>query len=121
MSRSGRTSHAVTAVFTGLVTALLTAGPAQAADPVGPLEGADPGAGLGPAATLLFFVVIPVASVLLIAGLVWLPGTVRGNRYRPAVGWSATPVWFAGPVDPKAAVSGADRGDVTRGGASGSW
>jgi hypothetical protein len=105
----------------GLLTTLLTAAPAFAFDPVGPADGADAGTGLGPAATLLLYVVTPVASVLVLAAIVLLPGAVRSNRYRPAEGWSADAVWFAGPVDPEAAVAAADRGDVTRGGAHGSW
>jgi len=116
-----RVTTAVTAVATGLVTSLLTAAPAWAGDIVGPSEGADPGEGLGPAASLLLFVAAPVASVLVIAVLVLLPGAVRANRYRPAEGWAADPVWFAGPVDPDAAVAAAERGDVVRGGAHGSW
>jgi hypothetical protein len=106
---------------TCLMMTLLTVAPAFAADPVGPTEGSDPGAGLGPAATLLLYVATPVAACLLLAAVVLLPGAVRSNRYRPAEGWSADPIWFAGPVDPSEAIAGAQRGDVTRGGAHGSW
>lgn len=112
---------AVTAVVTGLVTSMLTAAPAWAGDIVGPSEGAEPGQGLGPAATLLLFVAAPATAVLVITVLVMLPGAVRANRYRPAEGWAADPIWFAGPVDPAAAVTAAERGDVVRGGAHGSW
>jgi len=52
---------------------------------------------------------------------VWLPGALRSHRYRPAKGWDASPVWFAGPPEPVAAVQAAEPGDVVRGGASGSW
>jgi hypothetical protein len=115
------TTAALTVTVTALTTSLLTAAPAFAGDVVGPSEGAEPGEGLGPAATLLLFVVAPAAAYLLIAAAVLLPGAVRANRYRPAEGWAADPVWFAGPVDPDAAIARADRGDVTRGGAHGSW
>lgn len=112
----------VTAVgVTVLLTTLLTAAPAFASDPVGPREGADPGAGLGPAATLLLYVVTPVVACLLLAVVVLLPGAVRSHRYRPAEGWASDAIWFAGPVDPAAAIAGAQRGDVSRGGAHGSW
>jgi len=74
-----------------------------------------------PAETILLFVVIPLAAMGLIALLVLLPGAVRSYRYRPAEGWAADPVWFAGPVDADAAVAQAQRGDMVRGGASGSW
>ena len=67
------------------------------------------------------YVVAPLAILLLVAALVLLPGMVRGNRYRPARGWSAAPLWFGGPADPAAAVEQAQTGDVVRGGASGSW
>jgi hypothetical protein len=56
-----------------------------------------------------------------IAAAVLLPGLVRGTRYRPAVGWDAAPVWFAGPLDPVTAVANAQPGDMMRGGGSGSW
>lgn len=119
MSRA--VTRVITAGTTGLLTTLLTVAPAFAKDPVGSSEGAEPGAGLGPAATLLLFLVTPVAACLLIAAVVLLPGAVRSNRYRPAEGWSSDPIWFAGPVDATAAIAVAQRGDVTRGGAHGSW
>jgi hypothetical protein len=115
------TTRVTAAALTGLVTTLLTAAPAFAADPVGPREGADPGNGLGPAATLLLYVVTPITACVVLGAIVWLPSAVRAHRYRPAEGWGADPIWFAGPVDPEQAVATADRGDVTRGGAHGSW
>ena len=63
----------------------------------------------------------PLAILLLVAALVWLPGMVRGSRYRPNRGWTAAPLWFGGPADPAAAVETAQTGDLVRGGASGSW
>ena len=73
------------------------------------------------AEALLLYVIVPVLLVLVIAALVWLPGMARGNRYRPGRGWSAPPVWFAGPPDPAAAVESAEVEDIGRGGASGNW
>lgn len=70
--------------------------------------------------TVLVFIVAPLAITALVAALVLLPG-LRGARYRPQFGWSAPPVWFAGPEDPVAAVESAQTGDVRRGGAGGSW
>ena len=114
--------RAATAGLTGIVTVLLTAGPAFAGgNPIGPSEGADPGRGLGTGATLLLFVGGPLLMLMLVAGAVLLPGLVRANRYRPTKGWAAAPVWFAGPADPVTAVQDATVGDVVRGGASGSW
>ncbi|MDX6199636.1 MAG: hypothetical protein QOJ79_2787 [Actinomycetota bacterium] len=113
---------AAASALTAMSVVLLTAGPALAdRNPLGPSEGADPGSGLSPAATIALFVFVPLAIIGAIATLVLLPGMVRGTRYRPAMGWDAPPVWFAGPLDPEAAVSTAQPGDVTRGGSSGSW
>jgi len=64
---------------------------------------------------------IALVCAAVIALLAWLPGMVRGARYRPASGWTAAPVWFAGPSDPVAAVEQASTGDVTRGGTGGDW
>lgn len=115
-------SRALTRVTTGvLVTLLLTAGPAFADNPLGPSEGEDPGEGRGALGTLLLYVALPLAIAFTIFLVVWLPGAVKANRYRPNRAWLATPVWFAGPPDPVAAVQSAEPGDVVRGGASGSW
>ena len=85
-------------------------------------NGAAPaGEGLSGLETVLLFGVVPLVLMLVLAALVWLPGMVRGNRYRPARGWSAAPLWFGGPPDPAAAVESAQVGELTRGGASGSW
>jgi hypothetical protein len=71
--------------------------------------------------TVVLYVVIPLAIVALISALSWLPGVRRGTRYRPQFGWTAAPVWFAGPPDAVSAVQSAEVGDVRRGGAGGSW
>lgn len=121
MSRA--VTRAATTGLAGLVTVLLTAAPALAENPIGPAEGAEPGS-LGLAAALLLYVGAPVGFFVLVAAVAWLPGAVRSHRYRPAQGWTAPPVWFAGPVDADAAVAAASErglGDVMRGGASGSW
>ncbi|MCW2670266.1 MAG: hypothetical protein JWO27_2163 [Frankiales bacterium] len=113
--------RAVTLVA-ALGTVLMTAGPAFAdSNPIGPQEGDEPGKGLSPGATILLFVVLPVLTALVVGLAVWLPAALRTNRYRPAKGWTAPPVWFAGPPEPVAAVQTAEPGDVVRGGASGNW
>ncbi len=104
-----------------LLSVVLLAGPARAADDLGPRAGATPGAGLSIGATAVLFVLVPLAILLGVAALVWLPGMVKADRYRPQRGWSAAPVWFAGPPDPVAAVETAQAGPSGRGGASGSW
>lgn len=114
-------ARAATAGLAGSVTVLLTAAPAFAANPLGPSEGEDAGKGLSPGMTALLYLGAPLAILFLIAAVAWLPGALRAGRYRPNRGWSAAPVWFAGPPDPVPAVRDAQVGDITRGGASGSW
>ncbi len=116
---TGLTGLATAAVTIGL-TVVVTAGPAFAENPLGNSEGADPGKGLGTAAALLLYVALPLLALALIATVVLLPG-VRAHRYRPSKAWNASPVWFAGPPEPVAAVQAAQLGDVVRGGASGGW
>jgi hypothetical protein len=79
------------------------------------------GEGLTTIQTVLLYGVAPLVILLLVAGLVWLPGMIRSSRYRPTRGWNAAPLWFGGPADPAAAVESAQTGDLVRGGASGSW
>ncbi len=79
------------------------------------------GDGLTTLQAVLLYGVGPLAILLVIAAVVWLPGMVRSSRYRPTRGWSAAPLWFGGPADPAAAVESAQTGDLVRGGASGSW
>ena len=104
-----------------LLTVVLTAAPAFADNPLGPSEGEEREPGLGLVRTLLTYVGIPLLLLLVVATITWLPGAVKQGRYRPAQGWGAAPVWFAGPVSPVEAVESAETGDVVRGGASGSW
>ena len=119
MSRA--TARAAVCCTGALAAVLGTAGPALAANPLGPSEGEQPGRGLGIGATIVLYVAIPAVILLGTAALVWLPGLVRTGRYRPNRGWSAAPVWFAGPHDPVTAVQDADPGAIVRGGASGTW
>lgn len=110
----------------GLLTVLLTAGPALAEyDMDGPQEGAEPGPGLSPLETIGLYVLLPALVLVLIGGLAWLQGGRRSaSRYRPARGWDAAPVWFAGPPNPTEAVASVGADEVVtagKGGASGSW
>lgn len=85
-------------------------------------DGAGPPAeGLTTLEAVGLYVLAPLALLLLVAAVVWLPGAVRGSRYRPGRRWGAAPLWFGGPADPAAAVEAAEPGDLVRGGASGSW
>ena len=113
-------SRAVPALAAALTTLVLTG---CANDPRFYPHSEQQSAGLdeSPLSTLLIFVVAPLLVGLVIAALVWIPGMVRGARYRPGKGWAAAPVWFAGPSDPVAALEHAETGDVQRGGSGGSW
>lgn len=82
---------------------------------------APPSEGLTTLEAVLLYSIVPLAILLGVAALVWLPGMVRSSRYRPTKGWNAAPLWFGGPADPAAAVETAQTGDLVRGGASGSW
>lgn len=71
--------------------------------------------------TALLYVLLPVAIAGVLAALAVWPSLRNRYRYRPQEGWTADPVWFAGPPDPAAAVAQAQPGDLGRGGAGGSW
>lgn len=121
MTRTARTVRRATTVSAAVVGLVLAAGPALAANPLAPQEGADSGAEISRGTALLLFGLVPLALLLLLSAIVWLPGAVRSGRYRPQRGWTAAPVWFAGPADPVAAVEAAQVGTSVRGGASGDW
>jgi hypothetical protein len=112
-----RTARAAAAASSALLTVLLTAGPALAEHG----EGEDTSAEVDIKGALVLYVLLPAVILLGMAALVWLPGVVRNERYRPQKGWSAPPLWFSGPPEPDAAVEAAQPGDMVRGGASGSW
>jgi hypothetical protein len=44
--------------------------------------------------TILVFVGIPLALVLVMAALIWLPGGRKRARYRPGQPWQHAPVWY---------------------------
>ncbi|MCW2606242.1 MAG: hypothetical protein JWO60_935 [Frankiales bacterium] len=121
-----RTAHRARAGLTvagaALLGLVLSAAPALADhNPLAPQEGADEHTSMTIQTALLLFGLVPLLLLLVIGGIVWLPGAVRSGRYRPQRGWSAAPVWFAGPADPVAAVEVAAVRDEARGGARGDW
>lgn len=91
--------------------------------------------------TLLVYVGIPVAVYLILAGLVYRPGTGNTKRYRPGREYDFAPIWFlarpeevtvAGAADyvaalPEKSTAKAIEAGPThsrtgiKGGASGSW
>lgn len=117
MTRTARAAAAFGVVVAVGLSVLLTAGPALAAHG----EGEDTSAEVGIKGALALYVLLPAVILVGMAALVWLPGVIRNDRYRPQRGWSAAPLWFSGPTDPNSAVQAAQPGDVVRGGASGSW
>lgn len=119
-SRAGWRTAAVTA---SAPLVLLTSTPAAALVRDG---GDEPGKGISVGTTLLLYVGAPLALFVIIALAVAAPSIARGPRYRPGLGWWASPVWFAGPQDPEGAVATVDPEIVTDtlqrgGGASAHW
>ena len=116
---AARCAAAVPVAALGVV---LAAGPALADhNPLAPQEGADEHAPISIGVALLLYGLLPLVILLVVAAISWLPGGRSTARYRPTRGWSAAPVWFAGPADPVAAVETAHAGSRDRGGASGDW
>lgn len=104
--------------------AVLTACGRDAEDRTNPLGYEDGIAPVEPVSTLevvMIYLLLPLAILVVVAVLAWLPAMVRAKRYRPGRAWSAAPLWFGGPPDPAAAVESAETGDLVRGGASGDW
>jgi hypothetical protein len=90
-------------------------------DPLGYEDGIAPAEPVSTLEALAIYLLIPLAIIVVVAALAWLPTMVRSKRYRPGRGWDAAPLWFGGPPDPAAAVENAEPGDLVRGGASGDW
>lgn len=86
-----------------------------------PVPGQPAGAGLGGAALIGLYVVLPLAIFALISVLALAPAALRRQRYRPGWGWTAEPLWFGGPDTPEQAVREARPGELVTGGASGGW
>ena len=76
---------------------------------------------LGPGQTVLIFVVLPIAISLVILLLTRLPSWFRAPRYRPTRAWEHDPLWFGGPADAPAALTGVSQIHVRGGGASAGW
>lgn len=51
--------------------------------------------------TVMIFVGIPVAVVVLVAGAVYAGTSGSGRRYRPGRPFRFTPVWFLAPDQPR--------------------
>lgn len=112
-----RTTRRLLAVgCTAAVTVVSSAVPALALD-----DGEVHGKGLGTGLTIVYFVLIPLGTFLVIAFFSSLPSMLRRPRYRPGRPWKHDPLWFSGPDDPDAALQGARPGASARGGASAEW
>ena len=44
--------------------------------------------------TILVFVAVPLAIVLLLALLIFLPGGRKRTRYKPGQPWEHAPIWY---------------------------
>ena len=90
-------------------------------------DGDDPGPGLTGLQTVLIFVGIPLAIIVVVSLLAVAPSMARGPRYRPGLGWWAAPVWFNGPDEPDSAIRAAESRSPVQiaagsgGGASARW
>jgi hypothetical protein len=80
------------------------------------------------AETILVFVGIPLAVVVLLALLIFLPGGRTRSRYKSGQPWEHAPIWYephpdhtpaAGHGDTKAITSSGNAGPL--GGARGTW
>jgi hypothetical protein len=60
-------------------------------------DGDDPGKQISTLKAILVFGVIPIGAAALIVLLVMLPSLAKGPRYRPGLGWQATPEWYGAP------------------------
>jgi hypothetical protein len=96
---------------------LLVALPAYAK---GPSDGDVHGPPLGTALTVVYFVVVPIAILAVIAGLTMVPTLLR-RRQGLALPEEQRALWFAGPPDASSTLSAADPGNTARGGASADW
>lgn len=112
--------RAGSAVALSAVALLLLAGPALA-EHVGSSEGEEPGPRLSTLASIALFVLLPALILAVVGALAWLPNVRGGPRYRPQRGWSAAPVWFAGPSEPAQALTQGQPVAENRGGAHGTW
>jgi hypothetical protein len=116
--RSLRPAVAAAVVLAATALVLVSAGPAAALRD----DGEQSGSGLSVAQTLLIFVGIPLAVIVVVWILVSAPAKARGPRYRPGLGWWAAPVWFNGPANADAAVRSAVPTPIKEGGgASARW
>ena len=81
------------------------------------------------AETVIIFVGIPLAFVLLLALLIFLPGGHKRNRYKSGQPWEHAPVWYephpgathAVDLHPHALEAGVRGSAGPLGGARGTW
>lgn len=123
--RAGRRAARLALVLVLVPLSALVASPAYAATHHD--DGDDPGSGLSGLQTVLIFVGIPLAIIVVVSLLAAAPSMARGPRYRPGLGWWAAPVWFNGPDEPDSAIRAAESRSADQiaagsgGGASARW
>jgi hypothetical protein len=110
-------ARAVT-LFGTVLAGLALAGPAFAN---GPSDGLVFGPALGTALTVVFFVVVPLVALVIIALLCALPTLRHRGQRTPGGVLDQKALWFHGPLDVQGALSGAQPGETARGGASADW
>jgi hypothetical protein len=75
----------------------------------------------GPLDFLLVIVGIPLAVILVITLLVYLPSMIRGRSTEPAVVFHDRSEWFGGPREAPDATGSTSEESQDRGGASARW
>ncbi len=70
---------------------------------------------------LLYLGGVPVLLFLIIAGLVYLPSLIRGERINPGPAAPPENQWLGGPRSGTAQLKGPDTSEAQAGGASGRW
>ena len=81
------------------------------------------------AETIIVFVGIPLAFVLLLAALIFLPGGRKRSRYKSGQAWEHGPVWYEphpdGPAGDHGSHAAVEAGHAQKtgplGGARGTW
>jgi hypothetical protein len=99
-----------------VLAVLVVAAPASAR----PSDGDVHGPALGAALTFVFFIVVPLAVLVIVGALCMLPTLLHRRERTPGGLLDQKALWFHGPIEPQTALS-AESEQTARGGASAEW
>jgi hypothetical protein len=117
VSPARRVARTIT-LLASCIGVFVVAAPAYAS---GPSDGDVHGPPLGIALTIVFFIVVPLAVLAILAALSAVP-TLRHRRDRTPGGLlDQKALWFHGPVDVQSSLADVEPGETARGGASADW